>query len=65
MGEKKPNPVTIDGKEYEFSDLTDEQKMLFQHCIDLDRKIDSAKFTLDQFAVGKEAFFAKLKASLE
>ena len=65
MGEKKPNPVTIDGKEYEFSDLTDEQKMLFQHCIDLDRKIDNMRFNLDQLAVGKEAFITKLKASLE
>ena len=61
----KNTQITIDGVEYEYEKLTQEQQMLFSHCIDLDRKIDSAKFSLDQLGVGKEAFIARLKTSLE
>jgi len=64
MGEKKPNPVTINDKEYEHSDLTLEQQALFNHCIDLDRKIGSAQFNLDQLNVGKNAFIKLLEDSL-
>jgi len=64
MGEKKPNPVTINDKEYDFNDLTQEQQQLFQHCVDLDRKIGSAQFNLDQLAVGKQAFIKMLEDSL-
>jgi hypothetical protein len=64
MGEKKPNPVTINEVEYEYSDLTVEQQGLFQHCIDLDRKIASAQFSLDQLSVGKGAFIKMLEESL-
>jgi hypothetical protein len=65
MGEKQPNPITIDGTEYDFNDLTEEQQVLFRHNVDLDRKIANAQFNLDQLMVGKEAFMARLKASLE
>ena len=65
MGEKKPNPVTIDNKEYEYSDLTQEQRLLFDHCVDLDRKIANTAFALDQLNVGKQAFFERLKEALE
>ena len=65
MGEKKTTPITIDDKEYTFEDLTAEQQTLFNHCIDLDRKIGSAQFNLDQLQVGKKAFIDMLKASLE
>lgn len=65
MGEKKPNPIFIDDVEYNFDDLTPEQQTLFNHCIDLDRKISSASFNLDQLRVGKGAFLQMLKQSLE
>ena len=65
MGEKKTTPVTIDDVDYTLEDLTEEQQKLFQHCIDLDRKISSAQFNLDQLSVGKNAFFTMLKQSLE
>jgi hypothetical protein len=45
-------------------DLTQEQQVLFNHCLDLDRKISSAQFNLDQLQVGKQAFFKMLKDSL-
>jgi hypothetical protein len=64
MGEKKTQPITIDGVEHDFESMTDEQKLLVQHCLDLDRKIASAQFNLDQLKVGKDAFVNMLKASL-
>jgi hypothetical protein len=64
MGEKKTTPVTIDGNSYVFEDMTQEQQYLFENCIDLDRKIGSAAFNLEQLKVGKDAFLSKLKASL-
>lgn len=65
MGEKKTNPIVIDGVEHEFESMTDEQKMLVNHCLDLDRKIASTQFNLDQLRVGKDAFVKMLKDSLE
>ena len=65
MGEKKTTPVTIDGNQYIYEDMTQEQQYLFDNCIDLDRKIGSAAFNLEQLKVGKTAFLDKLKASLE
>jgi len=64
MGQDKKTPITIDGKEYQYEDLTKEQQQLFHHCIDLDRKIDSAKFNLDQLSVGKATFFKMLSDSI-
>ena len=64
MGEKKTNPVTIDGVEYDVNDFTDQQKILLDHVVDLDRKLNSAKFATDQLQVGRDAFFTMLKQSL-
>jgi hypothetical protein len=64
MGQDKKTPITIDNVEYNFEDLTAEQQTLFNHCVDLDRKISSAKFNLDQLAVGKQAFINILRDSL-
>lgn len=65
MGEKKTNPVTIDGVEYIFEDMTPEQQTLLNHVIDLERKLNSAKFNVDQLQVGRDAFFGLLKTALE
>jgi len=65
MGEKKTNPVTIDGVDYDVNDFTDQQRILLDHVIDLDRKLNSAKFAADQLQVGRDAFFTMLKQSLD
>jgi len=62
--ENKKTPITINNVEYQYEDLTQEQQAIFNHCIDLDRKISSAQFNLDQLNVGKQAFFNMLKESL-
>jgi hypothetical protein len=64
MAEKKPNVITINGTEYSEDQLTDEQKMLINHVADLDRKIGSTRFNLDQLQVGRDAFVNMLTASL-
>ncbi len=65
MSEKKTQTIVIDDVEHNFEEMTDEQKLLVNHCLDLDRKIASTQFNLDQLTVGKEAFLARLKAALE
>jgi hypothetical protein len=65
MGEKKTNPVTIDGVDYDVNDFTDQQRILLEHVVDLDRKLNSAKFAADQLQVGRDAFFTMLKQSLD
>ena len=65
MGKNEKTPVTIDGVEYQFEDLTQEQQALFNHCVDLDRKLGSARFNVDQLQVGRNAFMSMLTESLK
>jgi len=66
MGQDKNDPqVTIDGKEYKVSEMTDQQKALLDHVMDLERKVASARFNLDQLSVGRDSFFNLLKTALE
>jgi hypothetical protein len=65
MGNNTKTPVTIDGVEYQFEDMTPEQQTLLNHVADLDRKLSSAKFNVDQLQVGRDAFFGMLKTALE
>jgi hypothetical protein len=65
MGKNEKTPVTIDGVEYKYEDLTQQQQVLFNHVMDLNRKLDSARFNVDQLSVGRDAFFTMLKAALE
>ena len=58
------NTVTIDGQEYTEDQLTEQQKVIINHVADLDRKIRSTQFNLDQLTVGRDAFMQMLNASL-
>ena len=64
MAEKQPNVIEINGTEYTEDQMTDQQKVMINHIADLDRKIRSAQFNLDQLTVGKDAFVNMLTASL-
>ena len=64
MAEKQPNVITINDVDYSEDQLTDQQKVIINHVADLDRKIRSAQFNLDQLAVGRDAFVNMLTASL-
>ena len=63
--QKEKTMVKIDDKEYDAESLTDEQRAMVNHVVDLDRKIQSSEFNLVQLRFGKQAFVDGLKASLE
>jgi hypothetical protein len=65
MVEKQTQTITIDDVSYTEDQLTDQQKVMINHIGDLDRKIRSTQFNLDQLNVGRSAFMNMLKASLE
>ena len=65
MGEKQTQTIMIDEVEYNVEDFTDEQRVLINHVMDLDRKIGSTKFNLDQLNVGRGAFMNALKDTLK
>ena len=65
MANQQPQIVSIDGVEHKIEDMTEQQTMLLNHVADLERKIGSTKFQLDQLQVGRDAFFTMLKAALE
>ena len=64
MAETKKTPITIDDVEYVFEDMTPQQQVMVNHIADLDRKIGSSQFNLDQLQVGKKAFIDMLEQSL-
>ena len=65
MANQQPQIVSIDGVEHKIEDMTEQQTILLNHVADLERKIGSTKFQLDQLQVGRDAFFTMLKAALE
>lgn len=65
MAQKQTQTIVINDVEYTEDQLTDEQKVLINHIADLDRKIGSAQFNLDQLQVGRDAFMNMLTKSLE
>ena len=65
MAEKQTKTIKINDKEYTEDQLTDQQKVMINHVADLDRKIGSTQFNLDQLSVGKQAFMDMLTKSLE
>ena len=65
MGEKKTTPITINDVEYTLEDMTPEQQAMVNHVADLDRKISSTQFNLDQLSVGRQAFMNMLTQQLE
>lgn len=65
MENKKPQIVTIDGVDFDVNDFNENQLLLLNHTADLDRKIASTQFQLQQLNVGKDAFLAMLKEALK
>ena len=64
MGKKQTTPITVNDVEYKYEEMTPEQQAMVNHWADLDRKIGSTQFNLDQLLVGKEAFVNMLSQSL-
>ena len=62
--ENSEQKVTINDKDYLISDLNEEQIMLVNQTADLDRKISSSEFNLQQLQVGRNAMMGLLTNSL-
>ena len=62
--ENKPI-VSIDDVEYDVESFDNEQKLMVQHLSDLNRKIDTTTFNLQQLRFGQQAFIDALKASVK
>jgi len=62
---QKENSISINGEDHNLNDLSDEQKAVINHIQDLDRKITSSQFNLEQLLFGKEAFMNRLNQSFE
>jgi hypothetical protein len=65
MGKNEKNLITINEKEYNVDEFTQEQQIALNHINDLSRKLDNARFNVDQLNVGREAFVNMLASSLE
>ena len=59
-----PQVITIDGTEYDANNFNEQEVAYLNHLMDLDRKIGSTQFQLQQLMVGKDAFLNMLKAEL-
>jgi hypothetical protein len=56
--------ITIDGVEYDFNALTNEQKAYVAQINDLSQKLGGLQMQAEQCAVAKDAFIQMLKAAL-
>ena len=63
---KKENApmLSLDGKEYDINSMNDDQKTMVNHIADLNKKIDTSTFNIQQLQFGRQAFIDGLKASL-
>ena len=56
--------VVLDDKEYQIESMTDDQKLMVSHISDLNRKIETTTFNLQQLQFGRQAFIDALKIAL-
>jgi len=61
---QKEQTITINEKEYKVSDLSQEQILLVNHVSDLDNKLGSARFNVEQLQGGRNHFMGLLEQSL-
>ena len=62
--QKEEPMVNIDGTEHKISDLTEEQVALVNHVADLENKMRSARFNVEQLEGGHSYFMDILNKSL-
>ena len=63
--ENQANTITIDGKEHDINDFTQEQVYMVNQIKDLQTKEGSLKFQIDQVTVAKSVFTSKLIESVK
>jgi hypothetical protein len=65
MAKNEKKTITVNDVEHNIEDLTEQQIAMVNHVADLDKKLGSLRFNMDQLAVGREAFVNMLAKSLE
>jgi hypothetical protein len=65
MAKNENKTITVNDVEHNIEDLTEQQMTMVNHVADLDKKLGSLRFNMDQLAVGREAFVNMLAKSLE
>lgn len=65
MAKDEKKTITVNGVEHNVEGLNEQQIAMVNHIADLDRKLSSARFNVDQLAFGREAFVNALSSSLE
>ena len=58
-------PVVIDGVEYKFDDLSDEQKYFVNQVADIRNQSSQLKFKMDQLTVAEQSFAKLLTDSIK
>jgi hypothetical protein len=65
MGKNEKTPfIVLNDVEYDIESMTDQQKVIINHLADLDKKLGSMQFNMEQLQVGREAFIKMLNDSL-
>jgi ABC-type uncharacterized transport system substrate-binding protein len=64
MAKNENATIVVNGVEYSVDEMNQEQRALLAHATDLERKISTARFNVDQMEVGRQAFVDRLAASL-
>jgi hypothetical protein len=63
--EIKEQVISINNRNYNASDLTDQQRVMVNHVYDLRGKIASGEFELEQLKFAEASFSKELVASVE
>jgi hypothetical protein len=64
MAKNENKTITVNDVEHDIEDLTEQQVTMVNHIADLDKKLGSLSFNMDQLNVGREAFVSMLAQSL-
>ena len=65
MAKNEKKTITVNDVEHNVDDLTEQQVAMVNHIADLDKKLGSLRFNIDQLNVGREAFVNMLSQSLD
>ena len=65
MAKNENKTITVNDVEHNVEDLTEQQVAMVNHIADLDKKLGSLRFNIDQLNVGREAFVNMLTQSLD
>ena len=65
MAKNENKTITVNDVEHNIEDLTEQEIAMVNHITDLDKKLGSLRFNVDQLNVGREAFVNMLSQSLD